>query len=49
MTTNKAAYAVLSMAESYDENAIQSGHWVGTCSPDILRRLLDAVFETHRI
>ena len=25
MTTNKAAYAVLSMAESYDENAIKAG------------------------
>ena len=49
MMTGKAAYAVRSAAESYDDKAVQSGHWVGTCSPDILRRLLDAVFETHRI
>ena len=26
---SEAAYAVLSMAESHDDKAIQSGHWVG--------------------
>ena len=26
---SEAAYAVLSMAESHDDKAVQSGHWVG--------------------
>ena len=47
MMTDKAACAVLSMAESYSDKAIRSGHWVGKTVQDILRRLLDAVFETH--
>lgn len=29
MALDEAAYAVLSMAESYDDKAVQSGHWVG--------------------
>ena len=29
MMTDEAAHAVQSMAESYDDNAILSGHWVG--------------------
>ena len=29
MTLGEAAYAVLSMAESHDDKAVQSGHWVG--------------------
>ncbi len=29
MMAYKAAYAVQSMAESYDDKAVQSGHWVG--------------------
>ena len=47
MTTNKAAYAVQSMAESYDDKTVQSGHWVGLFSPDILKAFTNAVFETH--
>lgn len=26
---SEAAYAVLSMAESHNDKAVQSGHWVG--------------------
>ena len=48
MTTNKAAYAVQSMAESYDDKTVQSGHWVGGFSPDILKAFTNAVFETCR-
>ena len=29
MALGEAAYAVLSMAESHDDKAVQSGHWVG--------------------
>ena len=29
MTLGKVAYAVLSMAESHDDKAVQSGYWVG--------------------
>ena len=43
----EAAHAVLSMAESQEGKAVQSGHWVGICSPrHIERRLLNAKFET---
>ena len=29
MTLGEAAYAVLRMAESHNDKAVQSGHWVG--------------------
>ena len=29
MARIEIAYAVQSMAESYDDKAVQSGHWVG--------------------
>ena len=29
MTLGEAAYAVLSMAESHNDKAVQSGDWVG--------------------
>ena len=29
MALGEAAYAVLSMAESHNGKAVQSGHWVG--------------------
>ena len=37
MALGEAAYAVLSMAESHDDKAVQSGHWVGKDSPDIMK------------
>ena len=30
MTLDEAAYAVLSMSESQNDKAVQSGHWVGS-------------------
>ena len=32
MVLGEAAYAELSMAESHDDKAVQSGHWVGMWS-----------------
>ena len=37
------------MAKSHNDKALQSGHWVGICSLDILKAFTNAVFETYRI
>lgn len=37
MIIGKVAYAVLSMAESQKDKAVQSEHWVGDYSPDIMK------------
>ena len=37
MTTDGAAHAVRSMAESQCDNAVRSGHWVGNIVQDILK------------
>ena len=44
---DKAAYAVLSMAESLNDKAVLSGQWVGKCSLDIIKAFTNALFKTH--
>ena len=36
-TFPEAIHAVQSMAESVNDKAVQSGLWVGICSPDIMK------------
>ena len=44
---SEAAYAVLSMAESHDDKAVQSGHWVGKIVQTYEGVYSTLCFETH--